>query len=151
MDPFDLKREIKRRTDISGKEVESAWRRQVWLQIYLPLAIGLFMILMLIALIVWSQTGDASVWADLSLVLLFIAAIILGFLGLMVLVAATIGVIYLTRVIPPPFDQTRTAVLNAQRSVEEASQAAAKPIIAPRAASHALVTGVRYLAGIFRS
>ena len=150
MDPFDLQEDLKRRTDISGESVESAWRRQVWLQIYLPFGVGLLLLLALIAIILFAQYGDASVWADLSVVILVSAALILGFLGLTVLVAASIGVIYLIRNIQEPFDQTRQAAFQAQQAVEEASIAAAKPVIAPQAATHAFISGVRYLAGIFK-
>ncbi len=146
MDPFDLKK----RYPITGEEVKAAWRRQVRWQIYFPLGLGLFVVGLLTGLLWLSQSGDASVWADISLILLFALAIIFGFVGLVIIVMGVIGVIYLTRVIPPPFDRTREAAFDAQATVSQASKAATKPIIVPRAATYALMTGVRYLAGIFK-
>ena len=119
-------------------------------QIYLPLGMGLLMLGLLVGLLSLSAVGDSSVWADISLIFLFAVAIILGFVGLVIIVMVVIGVIYLIRVIPPPFDRTREAAFDAQASVSQASKAATKPVIVPRAASYALMTGVRYLAGIFK-
>ena len=73
MDPF----EIKKRYPVTAQDVETAWKHQVRMQVYFPLGLGLLMLGLLIGLIWLSQTGDSSVWADMSLVLLFAAAIIL--------------------------------------------------------------------------
>ncbi len=146
MDPF----ERKKRYPITAKDVETAWKRQVRIQVYFPLGLGLLLLGLLIGLIWLSQTGDFSVWADISLVLLLAAAIILGFVGLVIIVIAVIGVIYLIRMTPLPFDRTREAAYDAQAAVSEASEVATRPVIVPRAATYALITGVRYLAGIFK-
>jgi hypothetical protein len=145
MDPFEIKR-----YPVTSKDVEASWKHQIRLQIYLPLGMGLLILAILIGLLILSQTGDASVWADISLVILFSLAIILGFIGLVIIVMGVIGVIYLIRFVPPPFDQTREAAFDVQDSISQASEAATKPVIVPRAATHALIAGVRYLAGIFK-
>ncbi|MFV1859816.1 MAG: hypothetical protein ACC647_10790 [Anaerolineales bacterium] len=146
MDPFDLKK----RYPITGEDVKAAWRNQVRWQIYFPIGLGLLVVGLLIGLLWLSQSGDAGVWADITLVLLFALAIIFGFVGLVIIVMGVIGVIYLTRVIPPPFDRTREAAFDAQDIVSQASEAATKPVIVPRAATYALIAGVRHLAGIFK-
>ena len=146
MDPFDLKRHY----PITAKEVKAAWKHQVRMQVYFPLGVGLLLLGSLIGLIWLSQTGDSRVWADMSLILLFAAAIILGLLGLVVIVMGAIGVIYLIRMTPLPFDRTREAAFDAQAAVSEASEVVTRPVIVPRAATYALIAGVRYLAGIFK-
>lgn len=146
MDPF----EIKKRYPIASEDVQAAWKRQMRWQIYFPLGLGLVVLALLIGLLWLSQTGDASVWADLSLVFLFAAAIILGFVAVVIIVMGVLGVIYLIRVVPPPFDRTREAAFDAQTTVSQASEAATRPVIVPRAATYALISGVRYLAGIFK-
>ena len=146
MDPF----EFKKRHDITAKDVEAAWKHQVRVQIYFPLGLGLLMLGLLIGLLWLSQAGEASVWADISLVLLFALAIIFGFVGLVIIVMGVIGVIFLMRVIPTPFDRTREAAFDVQASVSQVSEAATRPVIVPRAATYALIAGVRYLAGIFK-
>ncbi|MEE9215943.1 MAG: hypothetical protein V3U32_00770 [Anaerolineales bacterium] len=146
MDPFDLKRHY----PITAKEVKAAWKHQVRIQVYFPLGVGLLLLGLLIGLIWLSQTGDPSVWADMSLILLFAAAIILGLLGLVIIVMGVIGVIYLIRMTPLPLDRTREAAYDAQAAVSEASEVVTRTVIVPRAATYALIAGVRYLAGIFK-
>lgn len=146
MYPFELKR----RHGVTAKDVEAAWKRQVRTQIYFPLGLGLLVIGLLIGLLRQARVGDASAWADVSIILLIAVVIILGVVGLIIIVAAMIGVIYLIRLIPPAFDRTRSAASGAQAAISQASKAAAKPVIVPRAASYALIAGVRYLAGILK-
>ncbi|MFQ5942585.1 MAG: hypothetical protein ACE5JF_03420 [Anaerolineales bacterium] len=146
MDPFELKK----RYSLNSEDVLAKWRHQIRWQIYLPLGLGLLTLGLLIGLIIASQVGDESAWADVSLILLSALALILGFVGLVILVAVVIGVIYLIRVVPLPFDRTREAAFDAQASVAEVSEAAVKPVIAPKAATYALITGIRYLAGMFK-
>ncbi len=146
MDPFELKK----RYPVTAKDVETAWKHQVRMQVYFPLGMGLLLLGLLIGMIWLSQTGDSSVWADISLVLLLAAAIILGFVGLVIIAVGVIGVIYVIRMTPLPFDRTREAAYDAQAAVSEASKVATRPVIVPRAATYALITGVRYLAGIFK-
>lgn len=145
MDPFEIKR-----YPVTSEDVEASWKHQVRLQVYFPLGMGLLLLAVLIGLLIVSQTGDASVWADMSLILLFAIAIILGFVGLVIIVMGVIGVIYLIREIPPPFNRTREIAFDTQEAMSQASEAATRPVIVPRAAAHALMTGVRYLAGIFK-
>jgi len=146
MYPFELKR----RHGVTVRDVDAAWKHQVRLQIYLPFGAGLLVVGLLIGLLWLSGVGDASAWADVSIVLLFALVILLGIVGLVISVTAMVGVIYLIRLIPSPFDRTRSAASEARAAVSQASEAAIKPIIVPRAASYALIAGVRYLAGIFK-
>ncbi len=146
MYPFELKR----RQGVTVRDVDAAWKHQVRLQIYLPFGAGLLVVGLLIGLLWLSGVGDASPWADVSIIMLFALVILLGIVGLVIILTAMIGVIYLIRLIPPPFDRTRSAASEAQAAVSQASEAAARPVIVPRAASYALIAGVRYLAGIFK-
>ena len=145
MDPFEIKR-----YPVTSKDVETAWKLQVRWQIYFPLGLGLLLFALLIGLIIVSRTGDESAWADIALILLITLVSFLGFVGMVIVVAAAIGAIYLIREIPAPFDQTREAAYDAQAAVSQATEAATKPVIVPRAATYALISGVRYLAGIFK-
>lgn len=147
MDPFELKK----RYPVSAKDVEISWKHQVRWQVYLPLTIGLLLLILLVGLIIATETGDTSVWADHAVVILFSLALLFGILGLAVIATAVVGVVYLIRVSPPPFDRTREAAFDANVAVSHASEAAVKPIIAPKAATYAVITGIRYLAGIFKS
>ena len=113
MYPFELKR----RHGVTVKDVDAAWKHQVRLQIYLPLGAGLLVVGLLIGLLWLSGVGDASAWADVSIVLLFALVILLGLVGLVISVTAMAGVIYLIRLIPSPFDRTRSAPSEARPAV----------------------------------
>jgi len=146
MYPFELKR----RQGVAPKDVDAAWKHQIRLQIYLPLVAGLLAFGLIIGLLWKSGVGDASLWADVSIILLFPLVIFFAIVGLILIVTAVVGVIFLIRLIPPPIDRVRSAASEAQAAVTQVSRVAAKPVIVPRAASHALIAGVRYLAGIFK-
>lgn len=100
--------------------------------------------------ITWrSQVGDASVWADVSLMLLLIVGFVLGLVLLAVLTTVAIGVWYVVRELPQPFRRARIAVARAAQAAEQAADKAAVPMIAPKAAWHTMRSTVRYLAGVF--
>lgn len=145
MDPFEIKR-----YPVTKEDVEASWKHQVRWQIYFPLGMGLLILALLIGLLIASQVGDASVWADIATIALLALAIVLGLVGLIIIAMGAVGVIYLIREIPAPLDRTREVAFDAQEAMNEASQTAVKPVIVPRAATHAFISGVRYLAGIFK-
>ncbi len=139
-----------KRYPVTSEDVEASWKHQVRWQIYFPLGMGLLILALLIGLLIASQVADSSVWADLSLIALLSMTIILGLLGLIIIAMGAVAAIYLIREIPAPFDQTREIAYDTQEAMSQASQAATKPVIVPRAAMHAFITGVRYLADIFK-
>src|SRR3989304_9060623 len=69
--------------------------RQVWLQIYLPLFVGILLLIGFVGLIRRSAVGTPSVWADASTVILLIPVIVIGLLFMLASIALAIGLGYL--------------------------------------------------------
>lgn len=145
MDPFEM-----HRLGLTRRDPAATFRRQVRLQVYLPLGIGLLVLAGAVALLWRGQVGNASVWADTALALLLLIAIVLGLVVLLVISALVIGVWFAVRKLPEPFAQARMAVARAEHAVDQAYHKAALPMIVPKAAAHSIASGIRYLAGIFR-
>ncbi|MGD8604329.1 MAG: hypothetical protein PVF49_07140, partial [Anaerolineales bacterium] len=72
-----------------------------------PALAGLLVMAGLIYLIWQAGFGSASVWADVSLVLLLPLAMLCGLLPLVLLAALVVALIYLTPKIPEPMQQAR--------------------------------------------
>ncbi len=145
MDPFE-----QHRLGIAQQDTAGKFRRQVRLQVYLPLAVGILLLAGLAALLWRGQVGDASVWADGALAFLLLAAMILGLVVLVIFSALMVGVWLAVRRLPEPFERARLAVARAEHAADQAARRAALPMIVPKAILHAITTGYQYLAGIFR-
>src|SRR3972149_10100593 len=76
--------------------------RQVWLQIYLPLFVGLLLLIGMVVLVRRSAVGTASVWAGASTVFLLIPVIVIGLLFMLASIALAIGLGYLIGWLPGP-------------------------------------------------
>jgi hypothetical protein len=145
VDPFEY-----HRLGLSKRDTQAAFRRQVRLQIYLPLLLGLLGLAAMVAAIWRSQYGDTSIWADISLSLLLLVGFALGILLLVVLASAAVGAWYLIRELPRPFRQAQIAIARAEHSTEQIADRAMLPLIVPKAAWHAMLRTLRYLMGIFK-
>ena len=68
--------------DIEKKRhpLDDLFRKDVWLQIYTPIILGVIALVAIVATIWVTGQGTASVWADVSLVMLIIPTFILGFI-----------------------------------------------------------------------
>jgi hypothetical protein len=141
VDPFEF--------HSGNRETRAAFRRQVRLQIYLPLAVGALALAGLVAVMWRSQYGDTSVWADVSLSLLLIVGFGLGILVLALVSAAAFGVWFAVRELPRPFHEAQIAIARAEHSIGLAADKAVLPLIVPKAAWHAILSMLRYLMGIF--
>lgn len=144
MDPFE-----RHRLGLTRHDPRADFRRQVRLQVYLPLAIGLLALIGAVAALWRGQVGDASAWADTALAFLLLLVMLLGLVALALFSAVTVGVWFVVRELPQPFEQARTAVARAEHAVDQAYHKAALPLIVPKAAAHSIAAGIRYLAGIF--
>jgi hypothetical protein len=85
-------------------------RRQIWLQIYLPLGIGA---LALAGLGIWvflAGFGTVSVWADVGLVLIIIPTFVIGLLIFAALIGMTYGLFRLFGILPEPIRKFHSTV-----------------------------------------
>jgi len=106
-----------------------AYKRQMRLQVYLPL--GLFTVV-LAALVAWmwvGGVGDASSWADVALIMLIIPALLLGLIAVAAIVALAVLVGKLIDVIPEPAYRVRKIFRRAERETARATDLALRPVV----------------------
>jgi hypothetical protein len=104
----------------------AAYRRQVWLEIYLPFAVGL-VALVAVAVLLWRGGAGASPWADASLIMLLLPLLALSVLPIMLLAAAVYGLGVLIDRLPGPAHQAQAAVAQVARSTKRAAGASVRP------------------------
>ena len=108
---------------------KAAFRRQVWLQIYLPF-LGGFVLVAAVAWLLWNGgMAGASAWADASLILLLVPVLVLSVIPIVLLAALAYGVSYLLGQIPVPAHQVQQSLAQVQRIAEVASDRVSKPVI----------------------
>ena len=129
--------------------LDVSYRRKVILQIYLPLLLILIAVGVLVGSIWVTGSGSASVWADLSLVMLIIPAFVVGLILLIFLAAFVYGIWYLLGIIPEPMRQLQDIVKRVATSTEHYANLAAKPMILPRALSSGISAAIRGVLSIF--
>lgn len=130
-----------------GPSTRASFRRQVWLEIYLPLAAG-GMILAIGALVLWQGSGGGlPTWRDTALVLLVLPWLVIGIVAL--LVVATLGVVIGRVVIwlPPRARRAQGILERTSDAARRTGDALAEPLIKVRAAWGASRTAARAGAG----
>jgi hypothetical protein len=130
--------------------LDDLFRKNVWLQIYLPILLGVIALVVLVASIWASQQGRASVWADVSLVMLIIPTFIIGLILLAILGALAYGIAYLIGVLPDPFRRLQEIMNRVSASFEKGSNIAAKPFIFPGAVGAAIRAIFKGIASVFK-
>ncbi len=145
MDPFEY-----HRLGMGKFNPSKAVRRQLRLEVYLPMGLAVLLLFAGGLLLRRAGVGDASVWADTGLTFLLGIVLILGVLLLVVVAAAAVGVWYLVRLLPAPFMEARTGLARTRQAALQASNRAAKAVILPSAGLNALRAAVSQLASIFQ-
>ncbi len=129
----------------------AATRRQILLQIYLPLGVTLLLIGVLVAVAVATAAGTVGSWADTTLTFLALPlALILG-LVLAALAGAAVALGRLMQEIPGLAGGLQAGVDQAARAVRTGSQAATRPLMVPLAAAEAFGVALRSIRTLFRS
>ncbi|NIS80840.1 MAG: hypothetical protein GTO14_11665 [Anaerolineales bacterium] len=127
----------------------SATRRQIRLQIMLPLVLGMLVVVAAVVWILFSGYGSASVWADLALILLTIPMFILGLLLLAVLVVFTYIISRLIIGLPAPLRRAQRVAARSARASRRSGDLAAKPFVTLPAVWASLRRFVQGLSEIF--
>jgi hypothetical protein len=130
---------------------QAAFRRQVRLEVYLPLGvIGLLIgILAIVAVVV--AYGTPSSWADTVVVVLAVPMAISLLIVLIGLVAASIGLIAAIRRIPELTVVLQDGVVQVSEGVRQGSDAAARVVMIPTAVAEAVGEAGRAIRSLFRS
>jgi hypothetical protein len=111
------------------EEITRKTKRQIWLQIYLPLILGVIVLAGLVIWVVLEGFGTASVWADVGLVLIIIPTFVIGILVFAALIALTYGLFRLIDILPDPFDKLYMNVDRVGEVMSQGMDLAVKPVI----------------------
>lgn len=113
-------------------------RRHIWLQIYLPLALGVIILVGLGIWVILAGFGTASVWADVGLVLIIIPTFIIGLLIFAALIGITYGLFRLIDALPDPMDQVYLTVERVGSAMSQGADLAVRPMLAIQKTAAAL-------------
>jgi hypothetical protein len=93
-----------------NESITKKTRRQTWLQIYLPIGIGVLVLAGLGTWVFLAGFGTVSVWADVGLVLIIVPTFVIGLLVFAVLIAITYGLFRLLDILPEPIRRFHSTV-----------------------------------------
>jgi len=121
------------------------------LQIYVPLFVGLLVLIGLVLLLRRGAVGSAGAWADASTVFLLIPVILLGFLFTLACIALAVGLGYLIGWLPGPIRKGWEVLLRVRSGVRRGADLAARPIVSAKGVWASLRAGVDSVTSIFRA
>ncbi len=128
-----------------------AFKRQMRLQVYLPL--GLFT-LMLLAVVTWfwiGGIGGTGVWADVGLIVILIPALLVGLIVLALMIALAILIGRLVDLIPEPSNRVLSIFHRVDREASRSLDLALRPLVSLSALWSALKQIGASLASFFGS
>lgn len=131
-------------------KTQAAFRRQVRLQIYLPLGLGILAVGGVGIGLALEGVGTVSAWADITLVYLLIVALIVGLVALAAVGALAFGVGWVIVRLPGPAMQTQVLIARAAGIVRRGAEAGIRPILVTRSAWASVRVALRALAGVLR-
>lgn len=129
----------------------AATRRQILLQIYLPLGVTVLLIAVLVAVAVVTGAGTVASWADTTLTFLALPLALILALVLAALVGAAVALGRLMQEIPGVAGGLQAGVDQASRAVRKGSDLATRPLIVPLAVADAFGRAMRSIRTLFRS
>lgn len=114
-------------------ETRAAFRRRVWLRIYLPMLLAFMLVIMIPVSIGIASYGTTSIWADTSLIFLSIPMLIVG----LVAFALMLGFVYLVSLaivkLPLPAAKLQQIFKIVQAQLLRITNASVRPVISLRA------------------
>jgi hypothetical protein len=128
----------------------SAFRRQVWLEIYLPLVLGLAAVVAAAWFLWGAGVASASSWANASTILLILPILVASLIPLILLVALSVGIIFLIRRLPEVSMRMQSIMYRIQWGVRRGADASVEPWLIGDSARAAGRSGLRGLISIFR-
>jgi hypothetical protein len=128
---------------------EKAFRGRVWLQIYLPLGLGVLVIAGVAAWLWVGSVGSLSLWADISLLLLSPPVFLVGILSFIFLGAVSFGLIRIIQALPAPIRRAENALNRVEKIARRVMDRVARPFLILRAFGAAVRRAVQVLASIF--
>ena len=136
--------------DQSNPVTRAQTRRQVWLQVYLPMGIGILLLAVLVFLLWRGGTATASAWADSALALMILPFLLLGLLMLAFFVVLAVGVGRLIGIIPLPARRAQDVMKNAAAMIRKGGDQAVRPMLVIQAVGGAIQETIRLLSSYLR-
>jgi len=130
---------------------QAAFRRQVRLEIYLPLGLALLAVAILVAVAVGLSYGTRSSWADVALVILAVPLALMLLLLTVALGAGVYAMVLLIREVPPVTSGLQASADRLAAAARRGSDAAVKPVMIPSGIAAALAEVGRSVRTIFRA
>lgn len=115
--------------DSEDVRLSPATRRQIWLQITLPLLLGVIVLAVLGLAMYAVGFGGVSVWADVSLVLLILPLLLVGLLALVLTGAVLFALLKVRGWLLPPLRKAQTYVARAEQMTRRGMDMTARPLI----------------------
>jgi len=115
----------------------AAFRRAVWVQVYLPLMVGAILVLALIAFgLAASGRGDTATsgMADVALVALLLPAMLLGVLALAAIALLAFGIVRLIGWIPERTQIVQRIAAQASQQTDRIAGWVAQVVVIPKSA-----------------
>ena len=131
------------------EEIARKTKRQIWLQIYLPLILGMIILAGLGIWVVLEGFGTASVWADVGLVLIIIPTFVIGLLVFAALIVITYGLFRLIGILPDPFDKVYMTVERVGEVTSQGMDISVKPVITVQKTGAALKAVWKIIISLF--
>jgi hypothetical protein len=128
---------------------DRAFRKTLWLQIYLPFILILLLLAAVVASLWIGGAGTFSGWADAALVILMIPALLMGLILFVLLAGLCYGLLYIYGLIPGPAKRVQEISARISTGARRFANLAIRPILVPRAVKTTVVETIRYLTSIF--
>jgi len=133
------------------RKPDKAFRKSVWLQIYIPLIFVILLLAGLVAFLWVGGSGTFSGWADTALVFLILPAMLVGLIFFGVVAGLCYGIFFLIGWIPGPSKQGQELLKRVAFETRRFADLLVQPFFVPRAAKSAIGKAIRHLASIFSS
>jgi hypothetical protein len=115
--------------DVETPKLSPATRRQIRLQIFLPLLLGVVVIAGLALAIYAAGFGGVGVWADISLVVLILPMMLIGLLAWILTSAVLYVMLKVGGWVLPPLRKAQSYVDQANRMTRRGMDITARPLI----------------------
>jgi hypothetical protein len=125
-----------------------AFRRQVWLQIFLPLVLGILGVAVVAYLLAQRSVAAPSAWADASLILLLLPVLVVALLPIVLFAGLAYLAGLLIQRIPDPASRAQDALAEVARQARQAGAVAVRPMIVTQSFLAALARAIRRLAAV---
>jgi hypothetical protein len=144
------KQELRMASRPVNPTTQRSFRREVGWQIYVPLAVGVVVLVTLVVVVSSAGVADASLWADLAVVLMAVPACLLGIILFAALVAAGLGLARLTALLPPYSYQVQRTLSRLRAGIVRAADVTVAPFVATRSAGASAQAGMQVVGRLFR-